>query len=193
MPSERGACPGTVALHLRRACDYRSDMSDMTPSRLIVRAAVVDDAERLGLVHHTSWVETFTGIASPAFWQSVSVERSVETWRRLLTEGLDATVAEVDGVVVGLAVVADAQARHGVPPACERELSNLYVLAAHHGAGVGQALLDAVLPAGTTAQLWAARDTPRAQRFYARNGFTPDGVTDDGSSFGGIAAMRLVR
>jgi hypothetical protein len=45
---------------------------------------------------------------------------------------------------------------------------------------------------GSPAQLWVARGNPRAARFYERNGFVPDGATDDGS-FGGIAALRLVR
>ncbi|MCC2334973.1 GNAT family N-acetyltransferase [Cellulomonas sp. zg-Y908] len=111
----------------------------------------------------------------------------------MLEEGLDATVAEVGGVMVGVAVAGAAAERNGQPPARDRELSNLYVLAAHHGTGVGRTLLDAVLPPGTPARLWAARDNPRARRFYERNGFAPDGVTDDGSTFGGIASLRMVR
>lgn len=159
----------------------------------VVRPAGLADAETAGTVHHACWVETYAHLASQEFWDRVSAERSVATWRHLLGQGLDATVAEVDGVVVGVAVAGAAAERHGQAPARDRELSNLYVLVAHHGTGVGQTLLDAVLPPGTPAQLWAARDNPRARRFYERNGFAPDGVTDDGSAFGGIASLRMVR
>ncbi|SFK42698.1 GNAT family N-acetyltransferase [Cellulomonas sp. KH9] len=165
----------------------------MTHPGMLLRRAVPADAERAGTVHFTSWVETFTGLASPEFWARASQERSIATWRRLLDDGLDATLAEVDGEVVGLAIVGEATARNGHEPVRERELSNLYVLAAHHGTGIGQALLDAVLPRAAPAQLWAARGNPRAVRFYERNGFAADGATDDGSSFGGIEAVRLVR
>ncbi|MBO3095388.1 GNAT family N-acetyltransferase [Cellulomonas dongxiuzhuiae] len=165
----------------------------MPPTAVSVRVATVDDAERAGAVHFACWVETYSGLASREFWDRVSVERSVATWRRLLTDGLDATVAEVDGEVVGVAVAGDSGERGGHLPVRDRELSNLYVLQAHHGTGVGQALLDAVLPSGTSAQLWAARDNPRALRFYERNGFAPDGAADDGAAFGGIASVRLVR
>lgn len=158
-----------------------------------MRTVTVEDAERAGTVHFTCWVETYAALASQEFWERVSAERSVATWRRLLTEGLDARLAEVDGEVVGVAVATDGGERSGHPPVRDRELGNLYVLRAHHGTGAGQALLDAVLPPGTPAQLWAARDNPRALRFYERNGFVPDGAADDGSAFGGIASVRLVR
>jgi GNAT superfamily N-acetyltransferase len=108
-------------------------------------------------------------------------------------DGLDATVAEVDGEIVGFAIVGDSHESGSHPPVRERELSNLYVLAAHHGTGTGQALLDAVQPPGAPAQLWAAQANPRPRRFYERNGFVPDGATDDGATFGGIAAIRMVR
>src|SRR5699024_8461753 len=42
------------------------------------------------------------------------------------------------------------------------------------------------------AQLWLARDNPRALRFYERNAFAPDGVENAGSGFGGIRAVRPV-
>ena len=159
----------------------------------LLRAATVADAEGAGSVHYASWVETYAGLASQDFWESVSRERSVATWRRLLEDGIDASVAEVAGAIVGVAVAGQSHERNGYPPVRARELSNLYVLAAHHGTGVGQALLDAVVPPGTEAELWVARDNPRAVRFYGRNGFVPDGATTDGSGFGGIAAVRMVR
>lgn len=66
----------------------------------------------------------------------------------------------------------------------------LYVLAEHHGSGAGAGLLDAVVPAGVPAYLWVADPNPRAQAFYRKHGFVPDGVTqvDDG-----VPEIRMVR
>ncbi|GAA4843319.1 GNAT family N-acetyltransferase [Luteimicrobium xylanilyticum] len=161
--------------------------------RTVLRAAVLEDADAVGLVHYTSWVETYTGLASTEFWERASAERSAAWWRGLIERGYPATVAEVDGEIVGLALAGESRATGGHEPVRDRELSNLYVLAAHHGRGLGRVLLDAVVPPGTPAQLWVASGNPRAVRFYERNGFEPDGATDDGARFGGIAALRMVR
>ena len=56
------------------------------------------------------------------------------------------------------------------------ELEGLYVLDEFHGAGVGQALLDAAI-GDRPAYLWVLADNPRAHAFYRRNGFEPDGVS----------------
>jgi len=66
------------------------------------------------------------------------------------------------------------------------------VLPEHHGTGTGQALLDVVVPPGP-AQVWVAEENPRARRFYARNGFEPDGPRHADTRFGGIVEIRLVR
>ena len=59
-------------------------------------------------------------------------------------------------------------------PPPSNELHFIYLLQAHQGSGVGQALFDAVVDPGPT-YLWVAADNPRAHRFYARNGYLPDG------------------
>lgn len=56
------------------------------------------------------------------------------------------------------------------------QLDHLYTLASTHGSGLGQRLLDAALPDGKGAYLWVLDDNDRADRFYRRNGFVPDGV-----------------
>jgi GNAT superfamily N-acetyltransferase len=165
----------------------------MPRSEPVLRRATPDDAEGAGSVHYASWVEAYTGLASPSFWERASQEHSVASWRRMLENGLDATVAEVDGAIVGLAIAGDARRTGSHAPVRDRELNNLYVLEAHYGTGIGQALLDAVLPPGTPAQLWVAEANPRACRFYERNGFARDGATDPGAAFGGITVVRMVR
>jgi GNAT superfamily N-acetyltransferase len=61
-------------------------------------------------------------------------------------------------------------------PVRDRELWSLYVLAAEYGTGLASRLLEAVLPAGTPAELWVFEANPRARAFYAKHGFVPDGA-----------------
>lgn len=61
------------------------------------------------------------------------------------------------------------------------ELSKMYVLAEHHGAGVSTALMDAAVTATTElggVSLWLGvnQKNQRAQRFYTKHGFTVTGT-----------------
>lgn len=158
----------------------------------VVRPATPDDAAALGAVHHASWVETYAALLDPSHWETDTVERRTARWRDGLADGVVPLVGEVDGRVVGLALAGDAIDAGSYPPVRDRQLFVLYVLASHHGTGVGQALLDAVVPPGTPAQLWVAERNPRARRFYECNGFRPDGahVVDEDL---GISEVRYVR
>jgi GNAT superfamily N-acetyltransferase len=81
-----------------------------------------------------------------------------------------------------------------VPPATDWTLDHLYTASVMHGSGLGQALLDAVLPGRHPAYLWVFTDNARALRFYERNGFAPDGLaTNSGESWGAMPMVRLLR
>lgn len=56
----------------------------------------------------------------------------------------------------------------GRPP---RDLVNLYLLPEAQGRGLGQALMEAVLPPEDPAYLWIINGNHQAQRFYQRQGF----------------------
>ncbi|MCC2333539.1 GNAT family N-acetyltransferase [Cellulomonas wangsupingiae] len=161
-------------------------------SDVLLRAAVPDDAAAVAAVHHGSWVETYSGLLPASHWETDTLDGRTERWRRALADGVPLTVAEVGGRIVGIALAGDAVPVGEHPPVRERHLFQLYVLASHHGTGVGQALLDAVVPPGTPAQLWVAEDNPRARRFYDRNGFRADGARVDDPDHG-IVAVRLAR
>ena len=87
-------------------------------------------------------------------------------------------------------------ARFGYPPgrrhAGRSRARLLYLLAAHHGSGLGQRLLDAAIGDGP-AFLWVAEDNPRARAFYSRNGFRWDGLQRTEPGFEDMAVVRLVR
>ncbi|MCC2313648.1 GNAT family N-acetyltransferase [Cellulomonas xiejunii] len=143
---------------------------------VVIRAATPGDAAGCANVHHTSWVETYSGLLPAAHWESDTLERRTVTWQRWLDGGAEVTVAEAGGQVVGIAIGGAGRQVGDHQPVRDSELFSLYVLAAHHGTGIGQVLLDAVLAPGTPAQLWVAESNPRARRFYERNGFLPDGA-----------------
>ena len=160
----------------------------------LVRPAVLDDAEAIGVVHHTSWVETYSDLLPAEHWESDTVERRSRRWcERLCTDGPGGLmVAVVDEQVVGFGKAGPARAKDRVPPPVRPdELWSLYVLGERHGTGIGALLLDVVLPPTRPAELWVADANPRARRFYEKHGFMPDGArfTDDLN----FALIRMVR
>jgi ribosomal protein S18 acetylase RimI-like enzyme len=154
-----------------------------------VRPATVDDADGIGAVHLASWKETYRGLLSPEFFAAREESRFQANWRRMLGEGLDVVVAEVDGRVVGFAQSGPSRDE---PPVRPLELMTIYLLAAQHGSGLGQALLDAAV-GDRPASLWVAEENPRAIAFYRRNGFVPDGARQVLASWEDLAEVRLVR
>lgn len=157
-----------------------------------LRPAVPADARGCAVVHHTSWVETYSDLLPASHWETDTLERRAESWQRRLDGDMTVTVAESADQIIGFAIAHTARQVGPHAPVRDRELYSIYVLSAHHGGGAGPALLDAVLPAGVPAQLWVAEENPRARRFYERNGFTPDGARFVDETLE-IAEVRLVR
>lgn len=182
---------------------------------IAVRRAVPADAAAVARVHVQGWHETYTGRMPQSMLDRLDLERLTRVRRellereRLLTDrrapadrswpgagdgrGHDpgrTWVAVTAGEVIGFAV---SGASRDDPPATALELYAIYVLAAHHGSGAGQALLDAAV-GDAPASLWVLDDNPRARAFYARNGFRPDGALKDDAGWGEtISEVRLVR
>ncbi len=159
---------------------------------VVVRVPVLADVPELARVHVLSWRETYRGLMR----DEVLDDPGLVAWReRFWTAALTddryrastTAVAERDGEVVGLAMAGpplDADATW------DRQLYVLYVVTAAHGSGAGTALLSAVLDPRVTAALWVADPNPRAQAFYRKSGFVPDGTSqvDDG-----VPEIRMVR
>lgn len=74
-------------------------------------------------------------------------------------------VAEADGIVGFIAF------RSGW-------VDHLYVDVAHHGRGIGSALLEKAMAAEPELQLWAFQQNTQALRFYERKGFRIVELTD---------------
>lgn len=166
--------------------------ADMTTD-IIVRPVRDVDAEALGRVHATCWHETYDHLISKAALERVSPRRLAELWTHWAAQGPDfrMSAALVDGDIVGF--VGSGPARDRDAPRT-RELYFIYLLDAWHGTGIGQQLFDAAIGPDEAAYLWVAEDNPRAHRFYARNGFTPDGDSHTEPFLGEtLTEVRFVR
>ncbi|WP_226963842.1 GNAT family N-acetyltransferase [Nostocoides sp. F2B08] len=153
------------------------------------------EAPEVARVHVRTWRETYGDILADRFYGATALQWRTQFWTRVLTSaGPDypAAVARTPDGIVGLALTGPTRPPPGFSRRAPEQLFILYVLAAWHGRGVGQALLDTVLDA-RTAELWVARDNLRARVFYTRNGFEPDGDERVDADFDGLVEVRMVR
>lgn len=159
--------------------------------RTTVRTAVDQDAPGIADVHVKAWREAYAHLLPAAFLASLDPVARTTRWRRIIGDpDVTVVVAEQDGAVVGWATAGPGRDEH---PIRSRELEGIYVLAAAYGSGAGQMLLDTVL-GDVPAYLWVADDNPRAQAFYARNGFRRDGATKtEHLGDNALVAVRMVR
>ncbi len=138
----------------------------------VIRDVVLDDAEAIGVFQTLCWREAYAGLVPAEYLVGVDEDVRAARWRDRVASGeRSAALAEHLGQVVGvvswgLAEVADA------PPL---ELKSLYVGAAYRGSGVAERLLTRAIGDGA-AHLWVFRDNSRAQAFYRKHGFAPDGA-----------------
>ncbi len=107
-------------------------------------------------------------------------------------------VAKVDGVLVGIASIADGPQQWEigagfVPSPADRELERLYVAPEYHGRGLGSAML-ARIDDGRDLYLWLIDGNEPAQAFYRRRGFVDlDERFRTDASWGDIGMHRMVR
>jgi GNAT superfamily N-acetyltransferase len=165
---------------------------------VVVREIRQEDAEAVATVHHRAWVDTYGPALPPDYFETWTLERSVDTWRERLSgpaePGVLRLVATDSDDVVGFAAAGPARSRDPRPPGVRPwALWALYVDRDRHGTGVGQQLLDRAAPPGRPAQLWVYEHNARAIAFYRRNGFVLDGAAYLESSFADLPVARMVR
>jgi GNAT superfamily N-acetyltransferase len=161
-------------------------------SSLIVRPARVQDVVQMARVHVRCWQETYRGLMSDAVLDDPGFPAARERmWTTVLTSEryrhYRSAVALRDDELIGIAMSG--------PPADDmaagtRQLYVLYVYASGHGTGAGRALLEAVIDPAESAVLWVADPNPRAQAFYRKHGFVPDGTAQVED---GMREIRMIR
>jgi ribosomal protein S18 acetylase RimI-like enzyme len=159
---------------------------------LIVRPARVQDIRQMARVHVRCWQETYRGLMPDAVLDDPGFPAARERmWTDVLTNERyrqnRVAVAERDGELVGIAMSGPSE---DVTAAWVGQLYVLYVYAADHGTGAGEALLEAVVDPAEPTALWVAVPNPRAQAFYRKHGFAADGTARSGD---GVREIRMVR
>ena len=146
-----------------------------------IRPAQVSDAAGIADVHVRSWQQAYTGIVPDDYLAGLDPARRTPVWEDNLRHGPDdhvfTWVAETDGQIVGFATLdpgRDEDVRRG-----DREIYSIYLEPERWGQGVARDLMRTVVAeAGPSTRilLWVLAENERAQHFYRRNGFEPDGV-----------------
>ncbi len=154
------------------------------PENASIREARPDDAEAIADVSRRGWLEAYAELLPADFLARRATEPLADAWRAYLRSIPDShtlLVAEEDGSVVGFIRVGPAAeadpARGG-----EAEVYGFYVAPERIGRGIGRLLFDAGLDrlreqSYRTVALWTFAGNARAERFYERAGFEPDGTS----------------
>ena len=147
-----------------------------------VRAATIEDARAIAVVHVEGWRASYRTILTREFLDGLSVEKRQALWTESLSEPPTPTsrvivAAEDDGAIAGFAAVGtsrDEDTKH------LGELMALYVLPSHWDRGVGRDVHDAALAVLAVAGfagaiVWVLADNARGRAFYDRRGWKADG------------------
>jgi GNAT superfamily N-acetyltransferase len=116
-------------------------MAFLLPHRyasLVVRRARPADAAAIARVQVQSWHETYTGIIPQPYLDQLSVLTEERKWRRTLSSGGWAFIAEWDQTMVGFGSGGLSRVRRDITG----EIYVLYVLSEYQGRGIGRALFD---------------------------------------------------
>lgn len=158
-----------------------------------IRQATPEDAEALADMHATAHEESYRSLMPRVTFHTVGSERDERVQRRRsFLNGTDPHFLALDGAgsVVGFAD--SGPGRDGQKP-CAVELYRIYTLARTHGSGLGSDLLEACI-SDAAAYLWVLEQNPRAQAFYAKHGFRPDGARKRlPAAFDELPEIRMVR
>lgn len=163
-----------------------------------IRDPETSEAVDIAALHVETWRETYGHLLPATFFTDDVLTARRRMWAHILSERHPdgaVRVAEKDGALVGFALSGPiVPSGTGSTDAAGRQLYVLYLRAAEHGTGLGQALFDAVLgPGPGPGQLWVATANPRAIAFYRRNGFAFDGAEQTDPATPGIVEARMVR
>ena len=153
----------------------------MSPTRLKLRAAGLNDAGPIARVHVTTWRAAYAGVVPDAYLVGMSEVGQMRQWRRLLGRPQSEEtilVAEIESArgaeVVGFGSCGPSRP-YGLP--YRGEVFTLYVADDWQGQGIGRALLralfaDLVARGHRDAVIWVLSANP-ARFFYQAVGGSP--------------------
>ena len=176
------------------------ELSDRTGME--VRAASVEDAAAIALIHVRGWQWAYADIIAADYLDELSVPAREATWASGLRNGVmpdggSIYVADLAGKVQGWMTCGPSRDQEAVPGV--GELHGIYVDPLHIGRGVGAALLAFCVQelkrrGFDAATLWVLSENYVAREWYERRGWLPDG-TEQSFTLGEqeLAEVRYVR
>jgi ribosomal protein S18 acetylase RimI-like enzyme len=150
----------------------------MAPEDVTIRPATTTDAEAIARVDVASWRGAYSEILPDSYLASLDVDERAGLWRTAVTaRGTSVLVAEDETGPVGFTSVGPSRDEDAEPG--DREIYAIYLHPRAWGTGVARDLMRTVLGSlspGTAVTLWILEENERAQHFYRRHGFQPDGT-----------------
>ncbi len=162
---------------------------------MLYRRATAEDVEAIAALHADSWRRHYRGAYSDEFLDGPVLADRLAVWSERLSrpdETACTIVAELDGVIVGLAhTIFDEEPEYGAL------LDNLHVRHDLQRGGVGRRLMSETARAlierrpGSGLHLWVLEQNTAAQAFYEAQGGREAGrKVSDAPGGGEIAAFR---
>ncbi len=173
-----------------------------------IRPAFEDDAAAIAQLRIDSWRATYRGMIPDAYLDAMSVVASTELWRRILAAAPNRTSTFVAEDAMGLVGFASGMMLDPPKLGMDAELSAIYVRPGQQRAGVGRALVGAIVAAqrahGATGMVvWVIAANRGARAFYEALGaelaveqpFQWDGMDliEDGYVWRDLAALAAAR
>lgn len=158
-----------------------------------IRQATPADAENIVRMHTAAHEECYAHLLPSTFFADSREgigERIAQRGPYLASQDPRLVAHDEAGEVVGLADAGPARDSDmtGIP-----ELYRIYTLSRTYGSGLGSQLLQAAI-GDAPAYLWVLEDNPRANAFYRKSGFVPDGARKTQTWKGvELPEIRLVR
>lgn len=150
----------------------------MAPEDVTIRPATTTDAEAIARVDIASWRGAYSEILPDSYLSSLDVDERAGLWRTAVTTGATSVLVAEDGTgPIGFTSVGPSRDEDAEPG--DREIYAIYLHPRAWGTGVARDLMRTVLDGlapGTVVSLWILEGNERAQHFYRRHGFQPDGT-----------------
>ena len=162
---------------------------------MIVRDAVVDDANAIAQVYHQSVLTAYSEIATEDYLSTRNLADCIEQWTyNIRDDSVTVVVAENEAVILGVASFGAAR-DEDVDATMTAELQAIYVSPDRWTRGIGHRLCEHVMDrlysdGAVAVLLWVLSANTRAIRFYERAGFTPDGASKTVTMGRELAAIR---
>ncbi len=154
------------------------------------------DASAIARIHVEGWRFAYAGRVPAEHLGVTAIARRTAQWEQILADvdptRLDASyrvVRDAHGAAAGFCVVGPV--RDSDAPA-DLELWSLYLRTDLHGTDAARAMAEDLLDS-RPAFVWVADPNPRAQAFYAKLGFRPDGAHKHDPELDDLREIRMVR